>query len=339
MSASVELLDLSVRFGAITALDGVDLDVAAGEVVAVLGPSGSGKSTLLRCIAGLQRPDCGQVVVGGRDLAGVPPHQRGVGMMFQQPALFPHRDVAGNIGFGLRQLGQRGREVDDAVAELLDLVGLPGTEHRSIDELSGGEQQRVALARALAPKPSVLLLDEPMGALDRVLRERLVRDLRVLFDQIGVTVLAVTHDQAEAFALADRVVVMAAGRAVQVGTPAAVWRAPADPSVAALLGLGNVIDAVVVDGTATSAWGTVAVPGGDGAAVLLVRPAGAVLDPAGTVEATVVTATFQGGHTTVELAVTGAPALRIEVPSASAPARGDSVRIRLVPGEVVRLDG
>ena len=232
----LEVEDVSVRFGEKTALDTVSLEVAEGEVVGVLGPSGSGKSTLLRVIAGLQRPDRGRVVLDGRDLATVAPHRRGIGMVFQDHALFDHRDVQGNIAFGLRMRGDAPRDAARRVNDLLHLVGLSGFEHRSIATLSGGEQQRVALARALAPEPRVLLLDEPLGSLDRRLRDRLLEDLEALFARLDVTALYVTHDHAEAFALGDRVAVVRAGRIAQVGTPDELWARPADGDIARFLG-------------------------------------------------------------------------------------------------------
>ncbi len=238
--------DVTVRFDEKAALDGVTLDVAEDEVVTVLGPSGSGKSTLLRVIAGLQRPDSGRVLLGGEDLAPVPPHRRGIGLVFQDHALFHHRNVWGNVAFGLRMRGDASDEIEKQVNELLDLVGLAGYERRSVATLSGGEQQRVALARALAPEPQVLLLDEPLGSLDRRLRDRLLEDLGQLFDELRVTALYVTHDQAEAFALGDRVAVMRAGRVVQTGTPDELWAHPVDEDVAHFLGLGNVRDGAVV---------------------------------------------------------------------------------------------
>jgi thiamine transport system ATP-binding protein len=236
---------VTVRFAEKAALDGVTLDVAEGEVVAVLGASGSGKSTLLRVVAGLQRPDSGRVVLDGRDLAGVPPHRRGIGLVFQDHALFEHRDVSGNVAFGLRMRGASRAEIEQKVAELLDLVGLSGLERRSISTLSGGEQQRVALARALAPEPRVLLLDEPLGSLDRLLRDRLLEDLGELFAALRVTAVYVTHDQAEAFALGNRVAVVRDGRVAQIGTPDELWSRPVDEDVARFLGL-NVRDGTVI---------------------------------------------------------------------------------------------
>jgi thiamine transport system ATP-binding protein len=238
--------DVSVSFDGKAALDRVSLEVAEGEVVTVLGPSGSGKSTLLRVIAGLQRPDSGRVLLDGADLASAPPYRRGIGLVFQDHALFHHRNVFGNVAFGLRMRGDAPALVEERVRELLDLVGLAGFEQRSVATLSGGEQQRVALARALARAPRVLLLDEPLGSLDRRLRDRLLDDLESMFGTLDVTALYVTHDQAEAFALGERVAVMRAGRVVQVGTPDELWARPADEDTARFLGLANVSDGTVI---------------------------------------------------------------------------------------------
>jgi thiamine transport system ATP-binding protein len=237
---SLVVEQLAVALDGTPALDGVDVDVAAGRRLAMLGPSGSGKSTLLRVIAGLQRPDRGRVLLDGRDLDGVPPHARGIGLMFQEGVLFPHRDVGENVGFGLRMHGVPRSERERRVAELLALVGLEGYEDRSVGTLSGGERQRVALARALAPEPRVLLLDEPLGSLDGPLRERLLHDLEALFERLGLTVVVVTHDVGEAFALGDEVAVVRAGRVVQTAPPDDLWARPADAWVARFLGMANV---------------------------------------------------------------------------------------------------
>jgi thiamine transport system ATP-binding protein len=266
----------------VPAVDGVDLDVADAEVVTVLGPSGSGKSTLLRAVAGLIEPDVGSVTVDGRNLSGVPPHQRGLGLMFQDYALFPHRDVGENVAFGLRMRGDRPAERAIRVAELLDLVGLAGAGRRAVSALSGGERQRVALARALAPSPSLLMLDEPLGALDRALRDRLVDELGTLFRSVGVSVLYVTHDQREGLGLGDRVVIMDRGRVVQEGPPSEVWARPADRFVAGFLGFENLLDVTVTDGVVHAPWGTFARPGApDGPATLLVRPEAVTIEDVG----------------------------------------------------------
>ncbi len=221
-------------------LEQVTLDVDDGERLALLGPSGSGKSTVLRVVAGLRRPSTGRVLLGGRDVTGVPVHRRGVGLVFQDAALFPHRDVAGNVGFGPRVAGLPADERTARVAEALELVGLSGTERRDVTTLSGGEAQRVALARALAPRPDLLLLDEPLAALDGPLRRRLQTDLRALFERLALTVVHVTHDVGEAFELGDRVAILREGRVAQVAAPDELWARPADDWVARFLGMTNV---------------------------------------------------------------------------------------------------
>jgi thiamine transport system ATP-binding protein len=238
--------NVTVRFDDKEALADASLDVADGEIVTVLGPSGSGKTTLLRVIAGLQVPDEGRVLLDGIDLSAVPPHRRGVGLVFQDHALFPHRDVGGNVSFGLRMRGGSPEAIDARTAELLELVGLAGFEQRQVATLSGGEQQRVALARALAPEPRLLLLDEPLGSLDRQLRDRLLDDLSRLFDELELTAVYVTHDQTEAFTLGDSVAVMRAGRVVQVASPDELWGRPLDEDIARFLGLANVSDGTIV---------------------------------------------------------------------------------------------
>jgi thiamine transport system ATP-binding protein len=232
----LEIEGVTTSFGVKIALDDLSLDVSAGEVVSLLGASGSGKSTLLRVVAGLQRPDTGRVLLDGEDLGSVPPHRRGIGLIFQDHALFHHRDVAANVAFGLRIRGDAPDQIDRRVGELLELVGLPGFERRSVATLSGGEQQRIALARALAPEPRILLLDEPLGSLDRPLRERLLADLDGLFTAIDLTALYVTHDQAEAFRLGDRIALIREGRIAQSGTPDELWAHPADEDAALFLG-------------------------------------------------------------------------------------------------------
>ncbi|KOV66100.1 ABC transporter ATP-binding protein [Streptomyces sp. MMG1121] len=331
----------TVRFGGRAVLDTVGLDVAEHEVVCVLGPSGSGKSTLLRAVAGLQPLAGGRVLLDGRDQSGVPAHKRGVGLMFQDHQLFPQRDVGANVAFGLRMHGVAKSERDAEVRELLELVGLPGAARRAVASLSGGEQQRVALARALAPKPRLLMLDEPLGQLDRSLRERLVVELRELFGRLGTTVLAVTHDQGEAFALADRVVVMRDGRIAQSGTPLEVWQRPADAFVARFLGFDNVVPATVVAAAADSPWGKLPVPDGSpqGARTLLVRPAGVRLVAADAGLCCTVTArTFKGTHVAVRLQPGDGPRLEAACALRDAPEVGDAVGVEFDVAEIVVLD-
>ncbi|MBO8195177.1 ABC transporter ATP-binding protein [Streptomyces oryzae] len=336
---------VTVRFGERTALEAVDLEVAEHETVCVLGPSGSGKSTLLRVVAGLQQADAGRVLLSGRDQSGVPPHRRGVGLMFQDHQLFPQRDVAGNVAFGPRMHGMNRAETERRVAELLELVGLPGAGRRAVTALSGGEQQRVALARALAPEPKLLMLDEPLGQLDRGLRERLVVELRALFRRLGTTVLAVTHDHGEAFALADRVVVMEGGRIAQTGTPLEVWQRPASPFVARFLGFDNITAATVHGDTAVTGWGKLTVPQGtpQGSILLLVRPGGVLLrTPGEGLRCTVEARTFRGGDAstvTVLLRPHQGPPLEAACTLRDAPEEGAEVGAVFDPCEVVALEG
>ncbi|MFA9446450.1 ABC transporter ATP-binding protein [Egicoccus sp. AB-alg6-2] len=267
------LRDVQVRYGDRRAVDGVDLEVGEGEIVAVLGPSGCGKSTLLRAVAGLEPLTGGQVVLDGRPLDGLRPDQRPVGLMFQDHALFPHRDVGDNVGFGPRMQRLPQEQVRARVREALDLVDLAGAERRAVTELSGGEQQRVALARALAVHPRLLMLDEPLGSLDRALRDQLLVQLPDVFARVGCGVLYVTHDQDEALTLADRVAVMRAGRLVQVDRPGVLWNRPVDEFVARFLGLQQIIDVEVRAGEADTALGRLPLPGApDGPGRLLVLP-------------------------------------------------------------------
>ena len=270
----LDVRGLSVRYGAVEAVREVALSVGDGEVVALLGPSGCGKSTLLRAVAGLERPAAGEVRWDGGDLARVPVHRRGFGMVFQDGQLFPHRDVAGNVEFALRMRGVPRADRAARVDELLELVGLAGYGPRRATELSGGEAQRVALARALAADPELLLLDEPLSALDRMLRERLAVDLAALLGRAETTALVVTHDHDEAFTLADRVAVLARGTVLQVDGPDRLWRRPGDDEVAAFLGCSTFLPAEVRGGVATCELGTVEVAAADGPARLGLRATG-----------------------------------------------------------------
>lgn len=222
-----------------TALHGVSLTIEAGEIITLVGPSGCGKSTLLRLIAGLDTPSTGQVMCEGRDITALPAERRGMGVVFQNYALFPNMTVADNIGFGLRVRGVSKSERAERVAAILDQIQLRNLANRRPDQLSGGQQQRVALGRALAIRPSVLLLDEPLTALDAQLREELRLELRHTLEQVQITSVYVTHDQAEALSLGDRVVVLRSGRIEQVGTPQRIYQQPATPFVAAFIGTAN----------------------------------------------------------------------------------------------------
>ena len=229
------------QFDGNTVLDDVSLHIEEGEIVCLLGESGSGKTTLLRTIAGLEQSDSGEVLLDGDSLRGKPVHKRPFGLMFQDFALFPHMTVAENVAFGLKMQGIPTEEKTTRVAEMLKLVGLDGFGERSVNELSGGERQRVALARSLAPRPRLLMLDEPLGALDAALRDRLVTELRQIIKQVGLTAIYVTHDQHEAFAIADRIAVMHNGQLAQIATPQQLYQAPATRYVAAFLGFQNMV--------------------------------------------------------------------------------------------------
>ncbi len=234
-------------FGATTVVEDFNLDVGTGEFVSFLGPSGCGKTTVLRVVAGFEEPTAGGVLIGGRDVTRLKPNQRNIGMVFQAYALFPNMNVAGNIGFGLKVAGTPREEARARVAEMLKLIGLSGFEKRFPFELSGGQQQRVALARALAPRPRMLLLDEPLSALDAKIRVALREQIRAIQRELGITTVFVTHDQEEALSISDRIVVMNAGKVEQFGTPFEVYNKPASRFVATFVGTLNTLAATVAD--------------------------------------------------------------------------------------------
>jgi thiamine transport system ATP-binding protein len=338
---------VTVRYGAHVAVDGLDLAAADGEVVCVLGPSGCGKSTLLRAIAGLEPLTRGVITLDGRDLAGRRPDQRDVGLMFQDHALFPHKSVADNVAFGPRMRGLGRDTIRTRVAEVLSLVDLAGFGHRAVTELSGGEQQRVALARALAPRPRLLMLDEPLGSLDRALRDQLLQQFPAVFANAGCTVLYVTHDQDEALSLADRVAVMRAGRLVQTDTPDLLWRRPRDRFVAGFLGLDLVLDGRVRGGRATTALGSLPLPDvEDGEVTVVVLPDALRLvatTPVGdhelAVGGTVTGRRFAGDHTVVTVRPARGPLLTVPVWRASPPEVGATVTVAIDPARVHALAG
>lgn len=335
----LEVQNLTVRFGEKTALDRVDLTVTDGEILAVLGPSGSGKTTLLRVIAGLQAPESGSLAWDGQRLDNVAAHERGFGLMFQDYALFPHRTVAGNVAFGLRMARMPADRIKKRVAVVLDWVGLPGYQDRSVGNLSGGEQQRVALARALAPAPRMLMLDEPVGSLDRGMRERLVGELRHLFVERSITTLYVTHDQEEAFGLADRIVIMKDGTVAQEGTPEQVWHKPGDEWVARFLGFDNIIDATITGGLADTSFGGVAIASdASGSHRLVIRPDAFTVSEAGTVRGTVVTRSFRGGHFQLRVSTRSGDLLDMEIDQHPVPDVGQTVTLAIDPDAVVVLD-
>ncbi len=243
----LEVSDLTKRFGPETGVFDLSLGLERGRILALLGPSGSGKTTTLRLLGGFEVPDSGRILVGGEDVTHLRPEARRFGMVFQHYALFPHLDAGGNVAFGLEALGVGGRALRERVAEALALVGLAGFERRRVAELSGGEQQRVALARALAPRPRVLLLDEPLSNLDPALRERTRRELRRLIRQVGITTVIVTHEQEEAFDLGDVIALLDGGRLVQTGSPEDLYARPATAFVAGFVGRASVLEVELVD--------------------------------------------------------------------------------------------
>ncbi len=249
---AVELVGLRKQFADVVAVDEIDLDIPGGEFFSLLGPSGCGKTTTLRLIAGFERPDSGRIVLDGEDMAATPPHRRKVNTVFQSYALFPHLDVFDNVAFGLRRRREKRDQVRGKVLEVLDAVQLGGLERRRPSQLSGGQQQRVALARALVLNPSVLLLDEPLGALDAKLRKALQIELKSIQEQFGITFVYVTHDQEEALTMSDRIAVMANGQVEQVATPTEMYEAPQTVFVADFLGVSNLM-AVLVEGRDGSA--------------------------------------------------------------------------------------
>lgn len=325
--------DLTVSLGGAEVLSSVSLEVPTGEVLAVLGPSGCGKSTLLRAVAGLERPDHGTVTVDGQDVSRLPAYRRGFALMFQDGQLFGHLTVAENVAYPLR-LRRRGhparpgrRERDARVAELLELVGVPDLGERDPATLSGGERQRVALARALAVRPRLLLLDEPLSALDRDLRERLAADLRSILTRAGTTALLVTHDHDEAFAVADRMALLRAGRLVQDGTVEEVWRRPVDAEAARFLGYARVLSADQAR-PVLRAHDDPAHLGCGGGAVALRRSALQVHDT-GPLGAEVVSSRSTPEQTRLVVRLDDGLELDAVAPAGRAWAAGDRVRMRL----------
>ncbi len=335
--AFLELTDIHKTYENAPLLCGATFGVERGEIACLLGPSGSGKTTLLRIIAGLETPERGRVFIEGTDITALPAHRRGVVLMFQDYALFPHRTVAQNIAFGLRMRRHSRAAIAARVAEMLALTGLEDFADRDVNVLSGGERQRVALARSLAPQPRLLLLDEPLGALDRNLRERLLEDLPVILRRVGVTAITVTHDQEEAFALSDRVILLNEGRVVQTGRPEALYDRPHNTWVARFLGLENLFPARRSDWQSDLRievpFGVLTIndqadappPGAEGH--LLIHPWGIHLE-AGTVNAfnaQVTQRTFHGSYFRLTLAVDGGT-LRLDIaPGQTPPAPGETL--------------
>ena len=361
MAAEIEIAGLGKTFGqgpgAFQALKGIDLTIATGEFFTLLGPSGCGKTTLLRVIAGFEQPTTGSLRINGAEVAGLGPNRRPVNTVFQSYALFPHMTVAQNIGFGLKMLGKPRAEIEATVAEMLRLVRMEALAARRPSEISGGQQQRVALARALAPRPRVLLLDEPLSALDLKLRKEMQGELKRLQAETGITFVFVTHDQEEALTMSDRIAVMNAGRILQVGTPDAIYNAPADRFVADFIGETNILTLTVAASDAAATH--LVLPGGGQAAARLpggqrllpgarvtavIRPEQAeAVEPEGAeLTAEVESATFFGTDTHVHLRLAdgqGFVLRRQNRPGLGAPAKGQRLGLRLAPGALMVLEG
>ena len=319
------------------ALAPTDLAIAPGKTLALLGPSGCGKTTTLRIIAGLAEPDPGgRVLFDGRDVTRLPIERRNVGMVFQSYALFPNMDVAGNVGYGLRVRRLPREEVERRVARLLAMMRISDLAARRIDQLSGGQKQRVALARALAPEPAVLLLDEPLAALDARLRDELRIEIASLLRALSITAVFVTHDQAEAMALGHQVAVMQSGRIAQIGTPEEIYRRPASRFVAAFVGTLNVLGGTVAGGRLQLPGGSLAAALPDGAPAPCCRPEALRLDPEGTLEGTVTAAFFQGDRTRITITGAAETPIVLDVPW-PAPRVGDRIRLSADPSAIISL--
>ena len=340
---------LSIRnicksFGDTQAVRDISFEVNEGEIVTLLGPSGCGKSTLLSMIAGLELPDQGDVLWNNISLAGTAPHLRGFGLMFQDFALFPHMNVFENIAFGLKMARMDPRAIDQRVHEMLAIVGLPGFSKRDVNTLSGGEQQRIALARTLAPHPQLLMLDEPLGSLDRNLRERLVADLESILHLMHQTAIYVTHDQQEAFTIADKVILMNAGHIEQHGTPRQIYQDPASIFVARFLEMTNIIPAVIhqLHGRAhvSSAIGEFELnSSAQGKASLLIRPDMASLDNQGAFQLHGVFSevSFRGSTQRITFIVNHTP-LKFEFPfSVTLPEPGREISLTINPDSAIKI--
>ncbi len=320
------------------ALEPVTLEIARGETVVLLGPSGCGKTTMLRIIAGLEQPDPGgRVLFNQADVTAVPIERRNVGMVFQSYALFPNMTVAQNIGYGLKIRGVAGAERATRVAELVALTGIDGLEHRRIDQLSGGQRQRVALARAVAVRPSALLLDEPLTALDAALRERLRVELNRLLRMLGVTTIYVTHDQAEAMALGDRIVVMRKGAIAQAGTPRDIYFAPQNRFVAEFIGAANIVEADCVDGALALPGGRLPLQNGAaGPVVAMIRPESIAVtapDRAG-LAGRVDSVSFVGDRQRLTVSGAAGRPLQVDAPNSLRVAAGDRVGLAVDPAAI-----
>ncbi len=335
------IMQLHKTFAQRAVLKDIDLDVPTGEILCLLGPSGCGKTTLLRCIAGLETHDQGDIAVDGKSLATTPPYQRGFGLMFQDHALFPHMTVAQNIAFGLRMNHVDPKQQQRRIQEMLTLVNLQGADARDVTTLSGGERQRVALARSLAPNPRLLMLDEPLGSLDAILRDRLVLDVRDIIKQVGLTAVYVTHDRLEAFAIADRIAVMNDGQIEQIATPAEVYHHPATTFVAQFMGLNNLYPPAHIAPLLEKIG--IAPPKLNSLHTILIHPDGITVNTGtaigGHLNMVLATTRFQGSTTRLEGVLENGHLISFSAPFQTTTYlhAGDTIQIALAPHAVLAL--
>ena len=345
----ITVRELTKRYGQATVLDGVDIDVASGEFLTLLGPSGSGKTTLLMILAGFTRPDAGSLRFGAQEMVRTPPHRRNLGVVFQSYALFPHMDVAGNVGFPLSLRGVSADERRRRVRTALELVQLDEFGSRRIDQLSGGQRQRVALARAIVFEPGILLMDEPLSALDKKLREQMQIELRRLHARLGMTVIYVTHDQREALTLSDRIAVIDHGRIQQIDTPRRLYERPGSHFVADFIGDSTFLPVSVIDGVAR--WQDRVLeladpPAANGRFLLVIRPEKLTIVSAGTagggnrIDAVVEDIVYQGDSLRIDLRLADGAVITLNEPARAAriaalPARGEAVGLAMDPADTL----
>lgn len=331
----VQISGLRKDYGNFVALKDTDLTVPVGEFLTLLGPSGSGKTTLLNLIAGMTSPSRGKIVINGRDVTDLPPEKRDIGMVFQNYTLMPHMTVFENIAFPLQIRKVPRAEIKKRVTEVLELVRLPHVAGRKPKELSGGQQQRISIARCIVYKPDLILMDEPLGALDKKLREQMQLEIRRIHSELGITMLYVTHDQEEAFGVADRVVILRGGRIVADGTPRELWSRPPDAFVASFLGFRNVAEAEVHHGTASTPWGEMPLPGvADGRWCLVLRPDALALGEGAGLAGSVEARRFRGDHVRLVLSMDAGAPLELEVRDDRLPEVADRVSVSVDPARV-----
>jgi putative spermidine/putrescine transport system ATP-binding protein len=338
----ISIRQLSKSYGRARVLDDVALDIRSGEFLTLLGPSGSGKTTLLMMLAGFVRPDQGIIRFGDSDIVRLPPHKRDVGMVFQNYALFPHMDVGANVAFPLRLRDVSRAEAETRVERALELVRLGGYARRRVDQLSGGQRQRVALARAVVFEPRILLMDEPLSALDKQLREHMQIELRQLHERLGMTTVYVTHDQREALTMSDRIAVIDGGRIQQIDAPRAIYERPANRFVAEFVGESTFVPVVAQAGSCAIGPARLRLPDGtpDGATLLMVRPerlrplAGPPAADEYTLEGNVAETVYQGDSVLLRVLLTGGAAVAVRLGGgARMPQPGDEIRLALRPGD------